>query len=48
MTLITLSAFWKGIVIGFFFGFFTACAVIGALGLRRMDRLDEQDSRQAP
>jgi hypothetical protein len=48
MTLITLSAFWKGIVIGFFLGFFTACAVIGALGLRLMDRQVKQDSRQAP
>jgi hypothetical protein len=48
MTLIALSVFWKGIVIGFLFGFFTACAVLGALGLRRMDRLEEQDSRQAP
>jgi hypothetical protein len=48
MTLITLSASWKGIVIGFIFGFFTACAVIGAFGLRLTDRLEEQDSRQAP
>jgi hypothetical protein len=48
MTLIALSVFWKGIAVGFFFGFFTACAAIGAFGLRLMDRQEEQDSRQAP
>lgn len=46
MTLITLSVFWKGIVIGFCFGFCIALLSLGALCLLPIQRQDKRDSRQ--